>query len=340
MIGNIQPKVIILLDIENILFSSLDRAGRRFPRRDFVALILETIREIARGYGPIGYEYAAIAVPSEERESLPSDSGWYKTRREIMQLVFVLIDLGVHVITVPRGPDAADFALCQIGESVLDDLYVNAVILATGDGNEPFLSFIDKAHEKKKKVCVVAYDRIPKFVKERPVERVLLANKLCARLPEYSEERVPEAMSTAFAYFDETNTGKRKEEVFSFDVPQMNEYKTLFDQLNAGDFAIDMPTFLKCVDAVWILKGECSRSAKGGRFSAPYLEKRLMAKMKEILPGITLHEVRRLLFVLIEHSDFFFRSDAYTYSSGNQLERQLDAYREKSRDVGESKQDA
>jgi len=328
VIGNIQSKVIILLDLENILFSSLDRTGRRFPRRDFVALILGAIREIAREYGPIGYEYAAIAVPSEEREFISNDSRWYKTRREIMQLVFALIDFGVHVVTVPRGPDAADFALCQIGASVLDDLYVNAVILATGDGNEPFLSFIDKAHEKKKKVCVVAYDRIPKLVKERPVEKALLANKLGIHLSASVEEKTLDVIPTPSADLDDDAVDVTKREIVSLDVLQSHAYKTLLEQLNSGDITtIDRPTFLKCVDAVRILKEECSRSAKGGRFSAPYLEKRLMIKMKELLPGIALREVRQLLSLLLGHTDLFSHSDAYTYSSDNQFERQLGAYR-------------
>ncbi|MBI5421042.1 MAG: hypothetical protein HZA35_01880 [Parcubacteria group bacterium] len=310
MTGNIQSKVIILLDLENVLFGSVEGMEQRFTRREFVHNIVAEVRDIALKYGPIGYEYAAISVPPDGGE----------TTSEIIQLVLALSGLGVSIILVPRGDDAADFALCQIGESILEDLYVNAIVLVTGDGHDPFLSFIHKARAKMKKVCVVATNKIPGSVRELSVDQILLAPRLRKRFlsPQKAKE---EDVVMSVCNVGEGSTS----DDFSPEVFESGEYTTFFDRLRSGLPVENMFTLLKVSDAMRILRGECFRVAQKNKFNLSYLEKKLFTEFRQQFPGISRREVKLLLFSLLNQTDFFSRPDGYVFNTENKIIRQVEA---------------
>lgn len=138
----------ILLDIENLLRSACDDlAAQAASNNKLVGRIIGYVNELALGYAPAVRPYAAL--------------GFTRKQKTVPWISFELVKAGFRVMIVPAGPNAADHALRDLGFLLAVDDKVGTVILATGDGREPFPELLETLLSCGKRVHMVSYDGAP-----------------------------------------------------------------------------------------------------------------------------------------------------------------------------------
>ena len=166
----------ILLDIENILFSACDDAAASGASKNKLAgHIISYVDELAKGYAPSVRSYAAL--------------GFARKQKNVSWISFVLAKAGFRTMIVPAGPNAADTALRDLGLLLAVDDNVGTVILATGDGREPFPELLEILLSCGKRVHVVSYDGAPRSMHVEGVEHSSLAPHLRILLEEEMAEQ-------------------------------------------------------------------------------------------------------------------------------------------------------
>lgn len=299
-----ESKSIVLLDIENLLFSAIDDFGESgILKQDLASYIADLVYDIATTYAPPRVAYAAISALSLKGEGYVRSDSYNASRKRAAQITSRLIDVGFSMIIVPRKPDAADFALCDMGECALHDPYTTAIILATGDGREPFLTFVDRALNAKKQVCVVGYKGIPRHMRERSVKHVSLKSKLFARIAMVKEHETRTSIVLS------AGGESRLKLIPLSEFPKNESMHAKCEELKSADVS----AFLNLIDAARLLKEECV-SSPGSKFSFDYLHQRLMQRMRKISPSITSEEIKRILSMLLHNTDVFKRSDSYIFN--------------------------
>lgn len=171
----------ILLDIENLLFSALgDAAAYEASKNKVVEQIIGAVSAIGRRHAPTVRSYAAL--------------GFARKQKEVSWIALVLAKAGFRTMIVPAGPNAADAALRDFGLLLSINNAVATVVLATGDGKEPFPELLELLLEAGKRVHVVSYDGAPWSMHAEGVEHSSLAPHLRllheeAALPPAAEAR-------------------------------------------------------------------------------------------------------------------------------------------------------
>ncbi len=302
MYGKVSSRVVVLWDVENILYAAHGDFPKALSRKDLVTRLAKEVKDIAFMHGEHVELCAALSIATIDQSDDETEHRIHKSRRDVVQMSMSLVDSGFSVILVSREPDAADFALCDFGVKAIHDLYVSTIILVTGDGHEPFLSFIDEAKKSGKNVCVVGYDKIPKHVKDRPVKRVLMAKRFRA----HNEDALFEGFE---GVSEGTETSPRIIPLPPTEVG--DEYAGAIKE-----FAVHgtiSSCLLKLVDAIRIVRQECIKKP-GGRFTFNYLEKRIYQAMRDVFPGISVHEVRKMLQAVVNWTDVLRVADTYTFN--------------------------
>lgn len=165
----------ILLDIENILFAACDDAAASEASKNKLAgYIIGYVNELAQGYALRVRSYAAL--------------GFARKQKNVSWISFVLAKAGFRTMIVPAGPNAADAALRDLGLLLAVDDKVGTVILATGDGREPFPELLEILLSCGKMVHVVSYDGAPWSMHVEGVEHSSLAPHLRIFLEEEAAE--------------------------------------------------------------------------------------------------------------------------------------------------------
>ena len=155
----------ILLDIENILFAAYDDAAASGASKNKLAgCIIGYVSELAQSYAPSVRSYAAL--------------GFARKQKNVSWISFALAKAGFRTMIVPAGPNAADTALRDLGLLLAVDDNVGMVILATGDGKEPFPELLEILLGCGKRVHVVSYDGAPVSMHVEGVEHSSLAPHL------------------------------------------------------------------------------------------------------------------------------------------------------------------
>ncbi|MBI2037092.1 MAG: NYN domain-containing protein [Candidatus Liptonbacteria bacterium] len=184
----------ILLDIENILFAACDDAAARSASKNKLAgYIIGYVSELAQGYAPSVRSYAAL--------------GFARKQKNVSWISFALAKAGFRTMIVPAGPNAADTALRDLGLLLAVDDTVGTVILATGDGREPFPELLEILLGCGKRVHVVSYDGAPFRMHIEGVEhsslaphlRIFLEEEDAAEPPQAAAPEADEAEATATA---------------------------------------------------------------------------------------------------------------------------------------------
>ncbi|MDP3947930.1 MAG: NYN domain-containing protein, partial [bacterium] len=166
----------ILLDIENLFFAACGdpMASEASSRNKLLGRIIGYVKELALGYAPRVRSYAAL--------------GFSQRHKSVSWISFVLAKADFRVMIVPAGPNAADTALRDLGLLLAVDDNVGAVVLATGDGREPFPELLEILLEAGKRVHVVSYDGAPLSMHIEGVEHTSLAPHLRILLEEETAE--------------------------------------------------------------------------------------------------------------------------------------------------------
>lgn len=147
----------VVLDIENLFYGAagdrlLQEKGNGMPA--IAEALVPYIKQFAERQAPIKKLYGAMSV---------SPTSGRSTFKTIQQLV----GLGFEVTTVAFGPNAADFKIAEQCEMLEKDPNISHVVLATGDGQEPFPSIVQNLLGKGKKVSLIVYDQIPAHFSNR-----------------------------------------------------------------------------------------------------------------------------------------------------------------------------
>ena len=165
-------KSIILMDVENIWFGILrapDFEGVRKKNVLLRAAVVALERAVRSLENEVAERWGAIAIPPLFRSgpdgvSATTNSG---RREQVKRAVETLADWGYNIVTVKEGGDAADNALCRVGEAFLANDEIKTVVLGTGDGKEPFATLVSRFVEAGKKVHCISYCRTPLVIKRR-----------------------------------------------------------------------------------------------------------------------------------------------------------------------------
>lgn len=157
----------VVLDIENLFFKAAgDRLieGAHWP--DLARLFASHLKEIAESYGPIQTLYSVMSL------RLEANIG-----RSLARTIKVLIDAGFEVAFVTYGQNAADFKIAERCQSYAADPKISHIVLATGDGQEPFPSIVENLSAHGKKVHLAVYDQVPSNFSCQDLRITQLASK-------------------------------------------------------------------------------------------------------------------------------------------------------------------
>ena len=164
------------MDIENIGIAAKKdlKSKGKVGLAPLIRAAVVHIKAIAEGYAPSGPTVAALALMGD--------------RKSMARILAELVDEGFRVSVVPPGSSAADWALYDAGLMCAADERVGTVVLATGDGREPFPELLEILLEAGKRVHVVSYDGAPFRMHIEGVEHTSLAPYLRLRLEEGGTE--------------------------------------------------------------------------------------------------------------------------------------------------------
>ena len=165
------PQSIVLFDVDNLTIPALNALPQ--SQRDPVSLAQKTgkhLLDIAKCQGQIVSAYAAIAL---RRSFLPEA---LVQRCQALAIADTLVNIGYNVILVPMEPNIADRELCKIAYECMREASINAYVIGTGDGQEPFYSLFSDLERARLYVHVVVWDVVQHVVRFSEVFRV---SRLC-----------------------------------------------------------------------------------------------------------------------------------------------------------------
>lgn len=316
-----EKQAAILLDIENILFAACDDpAASEASKNKLVGYIIDYVRKLALGYAPSVRAYAAL--------------GFTRKQRTISWISFALAKADFHTMIVPAGPNAADMALYDMGLLLAADAGIETVVLATGDGREPFPELVDIMLEAGKRVHVVAYENVPRSLRQEEVEFSSLAAdlRLFRLAPDGREEGTGAAPSTAPEVSgDETAVQITGIETSGeVDTSQVlcgkAAYRRLFRTISSGKPDAAETLLASVHSALQVLQ---EGMAEEDRAYWPLgnllgILEAACAAGELALPGD--REARELLLALIDFTDFFSVHRVYALNSASKFSKVLDVH--------------
>jgi len=167
-----EPSVLILWDIENLFIPAMKDPELQGRRKEHILLaIAHAIEQTAKKrFGNVGMRIGAISVPRATR-GYPAIYARRKIREEMAEIA----SLGYHVLLVQQTADAADNGIVKIGRALVRTGEFAACVLGTGDGKEPFTTFLRELETFSIPTHVVAYQYVPEAIKQMGVAHSVIA---------------------------------------------------------------------------------------------------------------------------------------------------------------------
>lgn len=158
-----EPSVLILWDIENLFIPAMKDPELQEQQKEHILLaIAHAIEQTAKTrFGKVGMRIGAISVPRTKK----GYSAIY-ARRKIREEMADMASLGYNVLLVEQTADAADNGIVTIGRALVKTGEFSACVLGTGDGKEPFTTFLREMEGLSIPTHVVSYQYVPEDVKE------------------------------------------------------------------------------------------------------------------------------------------------------------------------------
>ena len=166
------PSVLILWDIENLFIPAMKDPELQKQRKEHILLaIAHAIEQTAKTrFGKVGMRIGAISVPRAKK----GYSAIY-ARRKIREEMADMASLGYNVLLVQQTADAADNGIVKIGRALVKTGEFSACVLGTGDGKEPFTTFLHELKALSIPTHVVSYQYVPETIKQMGASYSIIA---------------------------------------------------------------------------------------------------------------------------------------------------------------------